>query len=60
MLTTAEVAERLQVTQRRVQALIKDKRLPAERYGRAWLVQRTDLEAFIAKWDRRPGRPTAT
>ena len=43
MLTTAEAAEELGVSQRRVVQLIGDGRLPAEWYGSLWLVRRRDL-----------------
>lgn len=53
-LTTAEAAERLAVTVRRVQAMIKAGRLPAEKRGRDYLIEESAL-ALVA--DRRPGRP---
>ena len=54
LLTTAEVASRLGVHRTRVNVLIKEGRLPAQRFGRAYLVQEKDL-ALIA--DRPVGRP---
>ncbi len=54
MLTTPEVAERLNVSVRRVQALIEAGRLPSQQYGRDHLVKETDLKLVE---DRRPGRP---
>jgi excisionase family DNA binding protein len=54
LLTTDEVAERLGVTVRRVQAMIKGGRLPAEKMGRDWLVRETDLPLVAV---RQPGRP---
>jgi excisionase family DNA binding protein len=55
LLTTEESAERLGVTKRRVQAMIRDGRLPAEKMGRDWFIREEDL-ALVA--DRKPGRPT--
>jgi excisionase family DNA binding protein len=54
LLTTAEVAERLGVHRTRVNVLIKDGRLPAQRFGRAYLVQEKDLQLVS---ERRVGRP---
>jgi excisionase family DNA binding protein len=53
-LTAQQVAERLGVTVRRVQAMIKDGRLPATRFGRALVIRESDL-ALVA--DRKAGRP---
>ena len=53
-LTTEQVAARLGVTVRRVQALVKSGRLPAERFGRAIVIRESDL----SKVAHRPlGRP---
>ena len=54
LLTTAEVAERLGVHRSRVQVLIKEGRLPAQRFGKVYLVDESDLK--LVK-DRKPGRP---
>lgn len=53
MYTTQQVAELLGVTTRRVTALIRAGRLPAERYSRSWLIKPRDLEAFCnaAGWE---------
>jgi excisionase family DNA binding protein len=42
-LTTKEAAEKLGVTMRWVQALIKDRRLPAEKVGRDYFISEADL-----------------
>lgn len=55
MLTTKEVAVRLGVTPVRVCALITAGRLPAERFGRAYMIKESDLKLVQ---DRKPGRPT--
>jgi excisionase family DNA binding protein len=54
LLTTAEVAERLGVHRTRVNVLIKEGRLPAQRFGRAYLVNEKDLQLVT---DRPVGRP---
>jgi len=54
MLTTPEVAERLNVSIRRVQALIEAGRLPSQQYGRDHLVKEADLKLVE---NRKPGRP---
>jgi len=55
MLTTPEVAVRLGVTVRRVQALIAAGRLPSQQFGRDHLVKESDLKLVE---DRKPGRPS--
>jgi len=54
LLTTKEVAENLGVTVRRVQAMIKDGRLEAEKLGRDYVVKESALEAVK---ERKTGRP---
>lgn len=53
-LTTKQVAEELFISQRRVQALIKAKRLPAQKRGRDWYIKEDDL---FDLYNRQPGRP---
>ena len=55
MLTTSEVAERLGVTRWRVNALIRDGRLKAERFGQIFLIKEEDLQTVLV---RKPGRPS--
>ncbi|MGH9765365.1 MAG: helix-turn-helix domain-containing protein [Blastocatellia bacterium] len=54
LITVAEAAEKLGVHRSRVNVLIKEGRLPATRYGRAYLIDDKDLT--LVK-ERRPGRP---
>jgi excisionase family DNA binding protein len=54
LLTTAEVAERLGVHRTRVNVLIKEGRLPAQQFGRAYLVKEEDLKLVE---NRKTGRP---
>lgn len=53
-MSTAEVAAELGVTPERVLALIKAKRLPAQKIGRTWVIDSDDIERVR---DRKPGRP---
>ncbi len=55
LLTTREVAERLNISLRRVRALIEAGKLPSQQYGRDHLIKESDLE-FVK--DRKPGRPS--
>lgn len=54
MLTTKEVAEKLGVTIRRVQALITNGQLPAKKFGRDYMIEETDLRLIK---NRKVGRP---
>lgn len=54
LLTTNEAADRLGVTRRRVLALITDERLPAQKFGRDYMIDERDLKLVE---DRKPGRP---
>lgn len=54
LLTTAEAAERLGVHRTRVHVLIHEGRLPAERFGRAYMIKEHDLKLVQ---ERKPGRP---
>lgn len=42
-LTTAEAADLLGVSRKMVQSLIKRGRLPAEKFGPAWMIKREDV-----------------
>jgi excisionase family DNA binding protein len=53
-LTTKEAAERLGVTVRRINDLITSRRLPAARFGRAYMIKESDLKLVET---RQPGRP---
>jgi excisionase family DNA binding protein len=53
-LTTLEVAEKLGVTRRRILALIQAGRLPASKFGNAYMVKKTDLKLVE---ERKVGRP---
>ena len=55
LLTTSQVAAQLNVTIRRVRALIEAGRLPSQQYGRDHLIKAADLKLVE---DRKPGRPS--
>ena len=54
LITTKQAAERLGVSVKRVTALIREDRLPAEKVGRDWLINEKDLAKVK---DRQTGRP---
>lgn len=54
LLTTKEAARILEVSQRRVQALVSAGRLPAVKMGGVYLIKEKDLKLVA---ERRPGRP---
>jgi excisionase family DNA binding protein len=54
VLTTKDAAEKLGVTQRRINALIQSGRLPAQDFGGSWMIQEEDLQLVA---ERKPGRP---
>jgi excisionase family DNA binding protein len=54
LLTTQEAAERLGVTAIRVRQLITEGRLPAEKFGRDYMIIEQNLKRVE---DRKPGRP---
>jgi excisionase family DNA binding protein len=53
-LTTKQAAERLGITPRRVQALIEAERLPAQKFGRDYMIREKDLKLIE---ERKVGRP---
>lgn len=54
-LTTKEVAEKLKISVRQVQTLIRQKRLPATKKGRDWFIKEADLT--LVKERKKTGRP---
>jgi excisionase family DNA binding protein len=54
ILTTAQAAERLGISVRRVQQLVKDGRLPAGQFGGAFMIDEADLKMVE---NRKVGRP---
>lgn len=56
-LTTNQAAEKLGVSRRRVLALIEAGRLPADKFGDAYMIDEKDLELVR---ERKIGRPKKT
>jgi excisionase family DNA binding protein len=56
LLTTKEAAERMGVSTRRVQAMIKAGRLSASKMGRDWVIYEAEVER-VEQQQRKPGRP---
>lgn len=54
LLSVAEAANKLGVTRARVNQFINDKRLPAQRIGRSFVIREEDL-SFVE--NRKTGRP---
>ena len=54
LISSKEAAEKLGLSIRRVQALITDGRLPAQKIGNSFVVREKDLELVR---DRKAGRP---
>lgn len=57
LLTVRQAAARLGISGARVRALIAARRLPAVKFGWAWMIRERDLTRVA---DRRPGRPVTT
>ncbi len=55
LISSKEAAEKLGLSLRRVQALITDGRLPAQKIGNSFVIQEKDLELVR---ERKIGRPT--
>lgn len=54
MLTTTQAAKELKISRSRVLVLIRDKRLPAVKFGDAYVIERKDLAKVRV---RKVGRP---
>jgi len=54
-ITTTQASKILNVSVTRILVFIQEDRLAAKKFGRAWLIRKSDLEKF-AKIPRRPGR----
>jgi len=53
-LTAKQAADLLGVNASRIRQFILEGRLPATKFGRAWMIEKKDLEKVK---DRKPGRP---
>jgi excisionase family DNA binding protein len=56
LLGTKDAADRLGVSVRRIQAMIKQGIVPAQKFGRDWAIDEADVEK-LAKSERKTGRP---
>jgi excisionase family DNA binding protein len=56
LISTADAATKLKVSRSRVLAMIRDGRLRAQKIGRDWLIEESDLQSPMVA-DRKPGRP---
>ena len=54
IISSKETADRLGLSVRRVQALVKSGKLPAQKFGTAYMIDSKDL-ALVR--NRKPGRP---
>lgn len=54
-LTAKQAAQRLEISEQRVRALIAAGRLKATKHGKSHMIRERDLEAVA---ERKPGRPT--
>jgi len=52
LLTTAQTAEYLQLTERTIRQYIKDKKLPASKLGKAWRIKKRDVDKLIKQFER--------
>ncbi len=50
-----EIGERLRIHPESVRRLIRQRKLPAIKFGNKWLVDKTTLEQFANHYDPRPG-----
>ena len=54
LLSVSEAAEKLGISRWRINQLINEERLPAQKVGRAYVIKESDLKLVE---DRKPGRP---
>jgi excisionase family DNA binding protein len=54
LLSVSQAADKLGISRWRINQLIKEGRLPAQKVGRAYVIKESDLKLVE---DRKPGRP---
>ena len=54
LLSVSEAADKLEISRWRINQLINEGRLPAQKVGRAYVIKELDLKLVE---DRKPGRP---
>lgn len=59
LISTTEAAARLGIHQTRVQVLIREGRLPAQKVGRAYVINETDLKLVETRQTGRPPKAKA-
>lgn len=57
LVSLPEAARRLGVHRATVNDMVRDERLPAQRFGAHWQVRRSDLDRFAASYVRPPNAP---
>lgn len=57
LFTLTEVADKTGYTPRRLRQLVRDNVLPADLYGKTWLVKESALNTFVAEHHPDRGRP---
>ena len=57
LISSKEAAKRLNISVRRVQALIAAGRLPAKKIGNSFAIQESDLQVLNGRKNGRPERP---
>ena len=57
LLSTAEVAQRLGIHHYSVCRIIREGRLPAQKFGKTWVVSADDVLKLSETYQARPGRP---
>jgi excisionase family DNA binding protein len=51
--TTANLADRIGVTDRHVRFLIKQGKITAQRFGKAWMIEDEEAERVIGEYDKK-------
>jgi excisionase family DNA binding protein len=60
MLTITDAAARLGIDPSRVRLLVRQGRIPASRFGRAWMIAEADLLAYQPRPQGKPGHRPKT
>ncbi len=60
MLTITEAAARLGIDPSRVRLLVRQGRIPARRFGRAWVIAEADLAQYHPRPQGKPGHQSKT
>ena len=47
LMTTAQTAKYLQLSERTIRQWIKDKKLPASKPGKAWRIKKSDIDKLV-------------